>query len=74
MRSMTGKAPKRSRNDCSMTPKSSEKLAYPASPEKLASFSKLFRLSSNAPLAALRELLQGAFDDEKEKLGKAKKS
>ena len=49
VRSMTGKAPKSSRNDCSMTPKSSEKLASPASPEKLASFSELFRLSSNAP-------------------------
>ena len=32
---------------------SSEKLAAPASPEKLASFSELFRLSSNAPLRAI---------------------
>ena len=50
VRLMTGKAPKSSRNDCSMTSKSSEKLASPASPEKLTSFYELFRFSSNAPL------------------------
>ena len=45
---MTGKAPKSSNNDCSMT--------FSACPEKLASVLELFHLSSNAPLLELCNL------------------